>query len=66
DINLFKALFAEMDIKIIAAGLERNISDASDKLTFVVGITRKTNVQMIVEKIEANDGVVCVSVELML
>ena len=64
DINRLKTMFKEMDIKVDAAGFERNISDATDKLTFMVGITSKTNVQMVTEKIESAEGVVSVSVDL--
>ncbi|NQU87915.1 MAG: MgtC/SapB family protein [Mariniphaga sp.] len=66
DINIYKTLFKEMDVKVTSSGFERNISEATDKLTFIVGITRKTEIQELANKIESNEGVVSISIEVIM
>jgi putative Mg2+ transporter-C (MgtC) family protein len=63
DINRYRRMFEEMDITISSSGFERNLSEATDKLTFIVGLTRKTDMQELAEMLESTEGVVSFSIE---
>jgi putative Mg2+ transporter-C (MgtC) family protein len=63
DINRYRRMFEEMDITISSSGFERNLSEATDKLTFIVGLTRKTDMQELAERLESTEGVVSFSIE---
>jgi putative Mg2+ transporter-C (MgtC) family protein len=66
DLNIYKKLFKEMDIRVTSSGFERNVTEATDKLTFIVGVNRKTDIQILVDKIESCDGIVSFSIEMIL
>lgn len=66
DINRYKKMFEDMDITISSSGFERNLSEATDKLTFIVGLTRKTDVHELANRLESAEGVVSFSIELIL
>jgi len=66
DINRYKKMFEDMDISISSSGFERNLSEATDKLTFIVGLTRKTDIQELANRLESAEGVVSFTIELIL
>jgi putative Mg2+ transporter-C (MgtC) family protein len=66
DIKYFLNLFHEMDVRVNSSGFERNVSESYDKLTFIVGVTRKTDIRAFAEKIESCEGVISVSIEMIL
>ena len=63
DIPGIKENLRKMDIRVISTGFERNINDATDKITFHVGVTRKMDVQKLGDMLENLPGVVAFSVE---
>ncbi len=62
DINTLKQVLKNNDIKVISTGFERNVSEATDKITFLIGITRKMDVQKLSEILEQQPGIVSISV----
>ncbi|SHE68148.1 putative Mg2+ transporter-C (MgtC) family protein [Mariniphaga anaerophila] len=53
-----------MDVHVSSVGFDRNVNEATDKLTFLVGVTRKMDIQQLVELLEQLPGTVSVSVEI--
>lgn len=64
DMKRIRKVLEEMDVKILSSGFERNVNDATDKIIFLVGINNKLSLQDLSEKIEENEGVVSVSIEI--
>ncbi|MBN1987629.1 MAG: MgtC/SapB family protein [Prolixibacteraceae bacterium] len=65
DIQALKAVFKTQDIKIIQTGFERNINEATDRIVFLVGVTRKINIQKLSENIEKQPGIVSIKVDIL-
>ncbi len=57
-------IFAGYDAKIISRGFERNVNEACDKVTFMLGVTRQLNVQSLSNALEKQPGIVSISVEI--
>ena len=65
DIRKLIDLLNRQDVKVISSGFERNINEATNKITFLVGVTRKLDVQQLSEVFEKYPGIVAISVEMM-
>jgi putative Mg2+ transporter-C (MgtC) family protein len=64
DIGLFKDILNRMDVQITSTGFERNVNEATDKITYLVAVTRKLDVQALAGELEQIPGTVSVSVEI--
>ena len=64
DIQGLSKIFTDFDAKIVSTGFERNINEAYDKVTFMVGVTKKLNVQHLSDKLEKQSGIISISVEI--
>lgn len=63
-IQSFKEVFKMQDVRINSTGFDRNINEATDKITFLVGVTRNLDVQKLADALEQQPGFVSVSVEI--
>ena len=64
NIEAIKVEFHKLDIKILSTGFERNIHETNDKVTFMVGVTKKLNVQKLIELIGEQPGIVSIAIEI--
>lgn len=64
DIALFRNALKKMDVHINSTGFDRNVNEATDKITFLVAVTRKLDVQQLANELEQIPGTVSVSVEI--
>ena len=65
DIQKLKETLKKQDIKVISTGFERNVNDATDKIVFLVGVTRKINIQKLSENFEKHQGIVSIKVDIL-
>ena len=65
DIQSLKVVLKNQDIKIMQTGFERNINEATDRIVFLVGVTRKINIQKLSENFEKQPGIVSVKVDIL-
>lgn len=65
DIQALKVVLKNQDIKIIQTGFERNINEATDRIVFLVGVTRKINIQKLSENFEKQPGIVSIKVDIL-
>lgn len=56
--------FKKFDVKITSTGFDRNINEATDKVTFLVSVTRHLDVHKLVDSLEQLPGIVSVTVEI--
>lgn len=61
--NLEKIL-KDFNVRVESTGFERNVSDASEKITYVVAVTKELNVKEFSDSLEKEPGIVAISVEL--
>lgn len=64
DILLYQNALKRLDIHVNSTGFDRNINEATDKITFLVGVTRKLDVQELADSLEQVPGTVSVSIEI--
>lgn len=64
DVKVLKAILEGMEIRISSAGFERNINEATHKVKFLTLFDSNLDLQLLSEKIEAAEGVISVSVEM--
>jgi len=57
-------IFREFDVRIESTGFERNVSDASEKVIYVVAVTKELNVKDLSDSLEKEPGIVAITVEL--
>lgn len=62
DIPALKETLKILDIRVISTGLERNVNEATDKITFLVGVTRRHDVQKLSDLLENQPGIVSITV----
>ena len=65
DIQLLKDILKSQDIRIMSTGFERNINEANDKIVFLVGVTRKMNIQKLSDSFEKQQGIVFIKVDIL-
>jgi putative Mg2+ transporter-C (MgtC) family protein len=65
DIPALKETLKILDIRVISTGLERNVNEATDKITFLVGVTRRHDVQKLSNLLEQQPGIVSITVGLL-
>lgn len=65
DIQALKNILKSQDIRIISTGFERNINDANDKIVFLVGVTRKIDIQKLSSNFEKQAGIVSIKVDIL-
>ena len=65
DIQALKNILKRQDIRIISTGFERNINDANDKIVFLVGVTRKIDIQKLSSNFEKQAGIVSIKVDIL-
>jgi len=64
NIELLQKEFHKLDIKVLSTGLERNVHEAHDKVTFMVGVTKKIDIQKLVEMLGDQPGTVTIAIEI--
>ena len=64
NIELLKKELHKLDVYVFSTGFERNIHEANDKVTFLVGVTKKLNIQELSEKLGKQPGTVSISIEI--
>jgi putative Mg2+ transporter-C (MgtC) family protein len=57
-------IFTDFDAKIISTGFERNVNETYDKVTYMIGVTRKLNVQHLSNALEKQSGVISIAVKI--
>jgi putative Mg2+ transporter-C (MgtC) family protein len=62
--NNLEEILREFDVRVVSTGFERNVSDASEKITYVVGVTKELNVKKLSDSLEKEPGIVAISIEL--
>ncbi|NCB06902.1 MAG: MgtC/SapB family protein [Bacteroidia bacterium] len=62
DISALKETLKILDIRVISTGLERNVNEATDKITFLVGVTRRHDVQKLSDLLEKQPGIVSITI----
>lgn len=60
----FEKIFREFDVRIESTGFERNVSDACEKVIYVVAVTKELNVKNLSDALEKEPGIVAIKVEL--
>ena len=65
DIPQLKTLITAQNIKIVSTGFERNVTEASSKITFLVGVTSDLDVQQLSDELEKYPGMVAITFETM-
>jgi len=65
NIQALKNILKSHDIRIISTGFERNINDANDKIVFLVGVTRKIDIQKLSNNFEKQAGIVSIKVDIL-
>lgn len=65
NIQALKDILKDQDIRIISTGFERNVNDANDKIVFLVGVTRKINIQNLSYQFEKQAGIVSIKVDIL-
>lgn len=64
NIEVLQKEFHKLDIKVLSTGLERNVQEAHDKVTFMVGVTKKIDIQKLVEMLGDQPGTVTIAIEI--
>lgn len=64
DIQMLRKVLQSLDVKIVSTGFERNVNESVDKITFLVGVSRKMNIQKLSEALEQQEGMINISVEM--
>lgn len=64
NIDEIKKEFNNLDVKVISSGFERNIHDANDKVIFMVGVTKRIDIQQLSEVLSNQPGAVSVAIEI--
>ncbi|MGM0619735.1 MAG: MgtC/SapB family protein [Bacteroidota bacterium] len=64
NLKALKDIFKVFDVRINSTGFERNVNEATDKITFLVGVTNFLEVQKLADELEKEPGIVTVSVEI--
>lgn len=64
DLPSVKKVLADWNVKIVSTGFERNMNEANDKITFLVGVTRILDIQNLATELEKQAGIVSISVEI--
>lgn len=64
DTNEFENILKDFDARISATGFERNVGEASEKITYYVAVTKELNVKNLSDELEKEPGIVSISVEL--
>ncbi len=65
NIMLFKRILKDHNIRIISTGFERNVNDATDRIVFLVGVTRQMNIQKLSDNFEQQSGIVAFKVDIL-
>lgn len=63
-IQVFREVFKMQDVRINSTGFDRNINESTDKITFLVAVTRNLDVQQLSDELEKQPGFVSVTVEI--
>ena len=64
DIQSLRKALQKIDVKVVSTGFERNVNESVDKITFLVGVSRKMNIQKLSEVLEQQEGMINISVEM--
>jgi putative Mg2+ transporter-C (MgtC) family protein len=62
DLQGVKDALINQNVKIVSTGFERNINEANDKITFMVGVKENMDIQKLSDTLEKRTGVVSISV----
>lgn len=65
DMQEITELLSRWNVKIVSTGFERNMNEANDKITFIVGVTRFLDVQKLSDSLQQQTGIVSIVVEIM-
>lgn len=64
DIQTLKEILKTLDIKVVSTGVERHINDATDRITFLVGVTKMVNIKKLTELLDQYPGMVSFNIEI--
>jgi putative Mg2+ transporter-C (MgtC) family protein len=64
DIPALKEILKSLDIKVVSTGIERHINDATDRITFLVGVTKTVNIKKLTELFDQYPGMVSFNIEI--
>ena len=64
DLDSLQDIFDQLDIKVVSTGFERNVNESADKVTFLISITPKLNIQKLIDTLEQREGVTSIAVEM--
>lgn len=59
-----RRVLTSLDVVVNSSGFERNVHEATDRITFIVAVTRKMDVQQLADALETLPGTVSVSVDI--
>ncbi len=62
--STLEKILKEFDVRIETTGFERNVSASSEKITYMVAVTKDLNVKKLSDSLEKEPGIVAISVEL--
>jgi putative Mg2+ transporter-C (MgtC) family protein len=64
DVEEIRKILTNSNVKVLSTGFERNMNEANDKISFMVGVTDLINVQQLSDELEKQAGVVSIAVEI--
>lgn len=64
DMQAIIKVLSDWNVKIVSTGFERNMNEANDKITFMVGVTRVLDVQKLSDALQQQAGVTSISVHI--
>ena len=64
DTTKFEEILRDFDVRISSTGFERNVGDASEKVIYVVAVTKALNVKHLSDAMEKEPGIVSISIGL--
>ena len=64
DLQSIINVLSRWNVKIVSTGFERNMNEANDKITFMVGVTRVLDVQKLSDALQQQAGVVSIAVDI--
>jgi putative Mg2+ transporter-C (MgtC) family protein len=64
DIEAIKKIMISLDVKVVSTGIERFINDSTDRLTFLVGVTSKLDIQKLTDLLDDYPGMVSFNIQI--
>jgi putative Mg2+ transporter-C (MgtC) family protein len=64
EISELYQVFYDFDVKINSTGFERNVNEPYDRITFIVAVTSRLNVQELSDALEKQAGIISIAVKI--